>query len=57
MVCDQVVIIVILKPNLLFEDTEYRLISLLWIENFVRCHFLSKIMFDVCNSLRSKSLV
>lgn len=57
MVCDQVVIIVILKPNLLFEDTEYRLISLLWIENFVRCHFLSKIMFDVCNSLRRKSLV
>lgn len=54
MMHDQLDIILILKPNLLCEDTERTLISLVWIENFVLYH-LYKILF--VKNLSNKCLI
>ena len=49
---DQLSIILILKPNLLCEDTEHTVISLVWVENLVLYH-LYKIMFVKIEEINS----
>lgn len=47
MVHDQLGIILILKPNLLCEDTGHTLTSLVWIENLVLYHLYKNLFVKI----------